>query len=277
MSDFADLDDGLAGATVGASADIKKAAHIANGGEATFACPKCNGSGVFRGYARTFPCFKCKGKGNVSRGVAAAAKGVETKRRNHEAWRSENADLLRRMAGQTWSRIIVSMLDQVSDGKALSERQIEIATDVCDKADQRDAERAERRAAEREEKATDIGVSAINALFETALNSGLKRPVFRAKGLVIKPAKLHADRLYVTDTEQGGEYVGKIEAGKFYPRREARAETGALLCEIASDPKKAALEYGRSTGVCGCCGRELTDPTSVAAGIGPICADNWGF
>jgi hypothetical protein len=28
---------------------------------------------------------------------------------------------------------------------------------------------------------------------------------------------------------------------------------------------------------CACCGKELSDPESVARGIGPICADNYGF
>lgn len=33
-----------------------------------------------------------------------------------------------------------------------------------------------------------------------------------------------------------------------------------------------AAEFGRATGVCCCCGRELTNPASIEAGIGPICA-----
>lgn len=33
-----------------------------------------------------------------------------------------------------------------------------------------------------------------------------------------------------------------------------------------------AKAFGRQTGYCGICSRELTDPTSVAAGIGPICS-----
>ena len=32
---------------------------------------------------------------------------------------------------------------------------------------------------------------------------------------------------------------------------------------------------GRTTGVCQCCGRELTDPQSIEQGIGPICAQNF--
>lgn len=38
-----------------------------------------------------------------------------------------------------------------------------------------------------------------------------------------------------------------------------------------------AKEYGRKTGVCISCGAELTDPVSIEAGIGPICATKWGM
>jgi hypothetical protein len=37
------------------------------------------------------------------------------------------------------------------------------------------------------------------------------------------------------------------------------------------------VAYGRATGSCSCCGRELTDPVSIEAGIGPICAGRFGF
>lgn len=43
------------------------------------------------------------------------------------------------------------------------------------------------------------------------------------------------------------------------------------LVELAGDPKGALARYGRATGRCGVCGRELSDPESVALGIGPIC------
>lgn len=35
--------------------------------------------------------------------------------------------------------------------------------------------------------------------------------------------------------------------------------------------KDQAAAYGRKTGNCMICGRQLTDPASVKAGIGPIC------
>lgn len=35
--------------------------------------------------------------------------------------------------------------------------------------------------------------------------------------------------------------------------------------------KQALASEGRATGICSVCNRELTDPESIAAGIGPIC------
>lgn len=47
------------------------------------------------------------------------------------------------------------------------------------------------------------------------------------------------------------------------------------LRTILSDPKAAMVAYGKLVGVCGACGRKLEDEASVAAGIGPICAQKW--
>lgn len=45
----------------------------------------------------------------------------------------------------------------------------------------------------------------------------------------------------------------------------------AVLAEIAKDPQEAMLRYGRELGICGDCGRTLTDAASRARGRGPIC------
>lgn len=44
-----------------------------------------------------------------------------------------------------------------------------------------------------------------------------------------------------------------------------------VLSAIANDPKHFAAQFGKRTGVCGVCGKTLTDPKSVKKGIGPIC------
>jgi len=46
---------------------------------------------------------------------------------------------------------------------------------------------------------------------------------------------------------------------------------------VAKDPSAAARAYGLRTGQCSICGRELTNAESRARGIGPICAERFGF
>ncbi|MEI9428683.1 DUF6011 domain-containing protein [Mesorhizobium sp. Cs1299R1N3] len=289
MIDFADLDTDPMTSTaraVSTSIEIQRNAHIANGGQvAMFDCPRCHGTGSWRGHTRAFPCRACEGKGKVTKGKIAAFKGKATKAANLASRRIDfeeaNAELMAGLrAVASWHGFAAKMLDAVATFGSLTDNQRDAAKSVLAKI-------AEKRAAERQTetaaKSGAVGVERINALFATAIGNGLKKPIFRTENLVIKPAKLHAGVLYVTDKrvedrERGGAaYVGKIVEGKFEARREAMADTLSILCEIAADPMESAVRYGRATGVCGCCGRELTDKDSVAAGIGPICATKWGL
>jgi hypothetical protein len=45
----------------------------------------------------------------------------------------------------------------------------------------------------------------------------------------------------------------------------------AALIAVEADPLAAAKQDGVLTGRCSCCGRALTEPTSIAIGVGPIC------
>jgi len=55
-------------------------------------------------------------------------------------------------------------------------------------------------------------------------------------------------------------------------------ETKKLIMDrIAQDPREAGLRFGREIGRCCICGRTLTDETSRANGIGPICAQGTGW
>lgn len=71
--------------------------------------------------------------------------------------------------------------------------------------------------------------------------------------------------------------IVQAEAQKFTPVRACQETTVSALEKIAIDPAEAARLYGKETGSCSCCGRELTDPVSIEAGIGPICAGKWGL
>jgi DNA polymerase-3 subunit epsilon len=50
------------------------------------------------------------------------------------------------------------------------------------------------------------------------------------------------------------------------------AARGQIMAAIEKNPKAAAVLYGTELGVCGLCGKALTDPESRAVGIGPVCA-----
>lgn len=77
--------------------------------------------------------------------------------------------------------------------------------------------------------------------------------------------------------------VGKIEderATVWKSKAEAAGTTPlkvlAVLEEFEADPLGTAQKYGKESGRCCSCGRDLTDPESIAAGIGPICATKFG-
>lgn len=61
-----------------------------------------------------------------------------------------------------------------------------------------------------------------------------------------------------------------IKAGGYMPAK--WPETQAILADVAANGKAYAIAYAAATGKCGVCNTKLTDPKSVAAGIGPVCA-----
>lgn len=125
--------------------------------------------------------------------------------------------------------------------------------------------------------APTINLTGFHDLFKRAHDSGLTKPKLFIGTLMFSEAPAHgnnADHIYVKDS---GDYSGKITPqGKFIPFR-AREDLQDELLEIAKDPTKAMLDHGHQSGRCSCCGRELTDPDSVDAGIGPVCAKKWGI
>lgn len=51
--------------------------------------------------------------------------------------------------------------------------------------------------------------------------------------------------------------------------------TTILQAILTAGLREATVRYGRELGACGVCGRELTDETSRAEGIGPVCAQRF--
>lgn len=126
------------------------------------------------------------------------------------------------------------------------------------------------------------------AFLQRLSESGLKRPKVRIVTEAGDPIAIsvagansrNPGHLNVTDGKPFGSnvYFGRIDlAGKPNPPLSQRAAIIAALTTLNADPEGALVQFGRITGACGICGRELTDPVSVARGIGPICAGKGGF
>jgi len=175
----------------------------------------------------------------------------------------------------SWNDFASSLVQQYDRKRSLSDKQLDAAERMLAKIAANKAANKAAKAA-----APSVDLTRVHAMFAKAMASGHKRPVYRAAGLALSLAPLsgrNAGSIYVKDDETG-DYLGKVtEDLRFNPLRTAPEWAAEALSRIARDPSAAAVEYGRETGRCSCCGRELTNPESIALGIGPICKDRWGF
>lgn len=102
-----------------------------------------------------------------------------------------------------------------------------------------------------------------------------RTPVPAGRYAVVLNAETHY-RFFKVDTPTEGRWAGytfvdEQASDEHWPVRGARK--GEVLDAIrAAGPLEAMKAYGREIGECGHCGRTLTDPASIAAGIGPVCA-----
>lgn len=129
----------------------------------------------------------------------------------------------------------------------------------------------------REPAKSAIDVGAIEAAFRSARSNGIKRPRLRLADFTFSLAPAHgknAGSIYVKRQDQ---YLGKVTASVFMPTGNVDADTKAAIISVASDPHNAAKAFGKRTGSCSCCGRELTNKESIDLGIGPICREKFGW
>ena len=282
-NDWDDFVNGLANEPLPAST---KATGGKDAKTTKFPCQVCQGTGLWT--ARRInrhgndKCNACQGRGYFLTSERDRQKARETARATKarkleeaiQDFERENpgvADFLRSAA--QWSEFAGSLAVQLATKGFLSERQVASVYSMKAKMEAREEAKAREKAAASKPSA-QVDLGPIRSMFETAVQSGYKAPTYRAAGLVINRAPdsgRNPGALYVKDT--GGTYLGKIIGMDFIGKSEAREG----LLAIAADPKGEAVRFGRQTGRCSCCGRELTDPVSIAAGIGPICADKWGL
>ncbi len=255
-------------------------------------CKACNGSGRFTSWAgRTVgQCFTCKGQGfkvfkqSPDKRAQQKAYAAKAKQRKQDDVASMVEEFIAaNPAEYAWMNsnpnfeFAIAMKDALLKYGALTERQLGAVRSCVVKAEARNAARkAEKAAIETNAPAVNV-VPMIDA-FASAQAKGIKRPKVRIEGFKFSLAPLtgsNAGAIYVVRDEV---YLGKIADGKFIRMaRNCSLETEAQIVVICQDPKKAAIAHGRRTGNCACCGRELTNHASIDLGIGPICAEKYGW
>lgn len=255
-------------------------------------CAKCRGSGKFISWSGRIvgACLACKGAGTKSYRTAPEQRS-KTQARSQQA-KVNKAQKLAAEA-QTWKEanpaeaqwivakapsfgFAQAMADALSRYGALTERQMETVQRLAAQDIERNAARAAEKA-KTVEAAPEISIEPIEKAFAAAQALGKKRPKLKLAGFTFSLAPDHGVNAGAIYVKRGEEYLGKIAQGKLLKVRTCEEVTAAEIVKVAADPKGEAIAYGRRTGNCCICNRELTNKESIEMGIGPICAEKWGW
>lgn len=255
-------------------------------------CRKCRGTGTFSGWSgrSVGPCFSCKGKGKLTFKTSAQARqrNRETAAEREaakrlaalEAFKAEHADVWAWMDGSTFP-LAQEMLAKLVKWGSLTDKQIAFCRGMIEKRDAAKVAAEERKAGAAV--VDTAGVDRLKAAFDTAIayaaakGRGLKMPRITIGNTVISPAKATSANPGALYVKSGGLYLGKITEGRFFASRECSPEMQTKVLAFIADPKAAAEAYGIETGVCCICNATLTNKESKERGIGPICAQKFGW
>ena len=283
-----DLEDDFDGA---APAQATAAAATA---EVLETCKKCRGRGKFIGYSGRVlgDCFTCKGKGKVAFKTTADVRLKQREQARARAKRAAASNLDNwaeaNPAEAAWMRrngtfgFALAMMEAVAKYGSLTEKQLAAVHSCMSREIMRDQQRAEAAKADAARVADAKAVAGLEPIvvaFEQAKERGLKRPKVRLGSVKLSLAPAtgrNAGSIYVVEAASDT-YLGKITEGRFIRSRECSPEQEAEVLAVCADPKAAAVAYGRRTGECCICGRELTNKESIELGIGPICAEKFGW
>jgi hypothetical protein len=254
----------------------------------------CGGTGRWRGFR---VCFKCKGTGKLvfrtspearAKGRMRAEEKRELKAELAAQWREEHKAEIEWLT-RTRDRQIGRDKPWAFPGELLAKlEEYGTLTDgqlgAVHKGMLRDEERRDRGM----RKNHPVEAHKIEAAFATA-RAQAERPGMQ--GVWMRPLKLRAHDLDMTFqagsigsqwegmifVKAGDTKLGHIKGGAFFPRFECTDPLKAAVIEACESPGDAARAFGKAWGICTVCGRTLTDDDSIARGIGPICASNFGW
>ena len=303
---FADLDEEIigSGASLPALAPLAVLANPLNQARSipmfTETCWKCRGTGKWAGYGDCMgdrSCTACQGKGYkafktspaarakardgaAARAVKAAETAAQKEAANVEAFKVAKPEVYAWMAkaASTGFEFAESLLGSIAKWGDLTERQLATAERLTAAQAERDAARAAK-AVEAKASAPEVNVGRLEAAFAAAKAAKLKWPKITIGDIRISPAgenSTNRGALYVKNRVTDL-YLGKVQNGQFFASRDCSASAKEEVTKLLNDPMAYAEAYGKQTGHCCICSRELTDPQSVARGIGPICASKFGW
>lgn len=286
---FDDMPSDLAGLEETDQSRLKKVVADINGAGAVTlyreTCKRCNGSGRYR-FVSTLGavCLLCNGAGyheyktspdyrQKARTNAAANK---TKKANDkaQAWRDANpeASVWLAAGAKRGNGFACDLSSSLTKWGSLTAGQLAAVLRCIESDKVRVVEQA--KAAEA---APKVDSQTLEAAFAKAKAAGLKWPKIKLGGIVVSPASATSANAGALYAKQDGIYLGKVIGGRFMRSRDCDEEQAARVAELVADPAGTAKAYGIRTGECCVCSRELTDVASIALGVGPICAEKWGF
>lgn len=255
-------------------------------------CLKCRGTGRFTSYTGRplGECFACKGKGSKTFKTAPEARAQARQRTavakasvvaDHQAelkWLGETLARRDRLP-EGYATMLADFQNRLLGGHALSDNQMAVIAKGMARSAQWAAERLQKQAEQR----VALDVTAIRNVLQS------RRKVMVAL-FTFSLAPEHGNNPGAIYVKDNGQYVGKIPAGAstFAPGRDFDQSRLPALQEAMANPAEAVkadaarraqllLEDPTMSIPCGCCGLTLTNPESIARGIGSICAGKWGF
>lgn len=274
MSNWADLENlnDLGGVSAKGEAPV----HSELGGIFE-SCRKCAGTGR----VRWGMCFACQGKGGktfkTDAATRASSRAADADRKVRKAENNWNAYATANSVAAAWIsantgkfEFATAMSEAVRKYGSLTEKQ-QVAVDRCIACDADRAEQAKARVAN----APVIDVAPVADYF--ARQRGFGHYKLRLDTFIFSPAGSASANMGAIYVKEGEQYLGKIMGGKFLGSRECTPDQSVRILAAAADPLNAARAYGKRFGVCSVCGRTLSDPVSIANGIGPICEAGFGY
>lgn len=237
-------------------------------------CEKCHGRGDFITWAgrNLGPCRACNGQGKK---LFSQPKEVRERNRARAAERKAK-DLQDNIAAfkqdfpaeyeWMYSRanhfeFAASMMEAVHKWGRLTDNQMAAVQRCVESSKQREAAWQATRAA-----TPVVRLAALHDVMQ-------RHAKFYAGDVTL--SRRNADQLVWIKHVNAEKVIGKIDGGVLTLWNRPGVDTEQvreMLNEFEGAPLQTAMKYGKLSGRCCSCGRELTNDGSIEAGIGPICA-----